>query len=182
VSIAYREPLFRSWCAVAGRGLYLEQIPRVGGNVRIEVGDNVTISGDLIIHGAHTFDEPLVVVGNRVFLGHRLTLQVAQRIVIEEGAAISPDCFIADHDGHPSDLRRRIMGHPTPADEVRPVRIGRQAWIGRGSSILKGVTVGEGAVVGVHSVVISDIPPFAVAIGNPARVVRRLATEEDSRQ
>ncbi len=45
-------------------------------------------------------------------------------------------------------------------------------WIGYGATILSGVTVGSGAVVGAGAVVARDIPPYAVAAGNPARVVR----------
>ena len=56
-------------------------------------------------------------------------------------------------------------------DEVKPVRVCRYAWIGQKSFILKGVTVGEGAVVGANSVVVTDVPPYTVVMGNPARVV-----------
>jgi acetyltransferase-like isoleucine patch superfamily enzyme len=61
---------------------------------------------------------------------------------------------------------------PDPKDS-RPVRICRGAWIGNGSHIMKGVTIGEGAVIGANSVVISDIPAYALALGNPAQVLIR---------
>ena len=51
------------------------------------------------------------------------------------------------------------------------MRICRRAWIGQNAFILKGVTIGEGAIIGVNSVVVTDIPAYAVAMGNPARVV-----------
>ena len=54
-----------------------------------------------------------------------------------------------------------------------PVRICRDAWIGYGTQILKGVTIGEGAVIGANSVVISNIPAYALAMGNPAEVLIR---------
>jgi len=111
-------------------------------------------------------------IGSGAFLGHRLSIAVAKEVVIDDGALIAQGCYIGDHDGHPADLALRIQGRPTPPDEVRPVRIGRHAWIGRDTHILKGVTVGEGAVVGAASVVVSDVPSFAVAAGNPARVIR----------
>jgi acetyltransferase-like isoleucine patch superfamily enzyme len=174
-ALIYREPIFRSMCASAGARLYLEQVPVFSGSVDVTVGDDVTVSGNLVIAGAHTFDRPRVSIGDRAFLGHRLTIMVAQEVIIEEGAGIAPGCFIADYDGHPSDLALRIAGAPTPKHEVKPVRIGKNAWIGRDSYVLKGVTIGEGAVVGVASVVTSDVPSFAVAFGNPARVVRSVA-------
>ncbi len=52
------------------------------------------------------------------------------------------------------------------------VRIGSDCWIGYGATILDGVTIENGAVVGAMSVVASDVPPYAVIVGNPARVIR----------
>jgi acetyltransferase-like isoleucine patch superfamily enzyme len=52
------------------------------------------------------------------------------------------------------------------------VIIGHDVWIGAGALILSGVTVGNGAVIGARAVVASDVPPYAVAVGNPARVVK----------
>ena len=51
--------------------------------------------------------------------------------------------------------------------------VGNDVWIGREARIMPGVTIGDGAVIGAHSVVASDIQPYAIAVGNPARVVRR---------
>jgi len=76
-----------------------------------------------------------------------------------------------DTDAHPKDVLERIADLPPRPEEIKPVRICRRAWIGQNAFILKGVTVGEGAVVGVNSVVVSDIPPYCVVMGNPARVV-----------
>jgi len=61
---------------------------------------------------------------------------------------------------------------------ARPIRIGRAAWIGFDVCILPGVTIGDGSIVGARSVVMDDVPPCALVAGNPARVIRRLDTEE----
>lgn len=52
------------------------------------------------------------------------------------------------------------------------VIIGNDVWIGRGAVILSGVTIGDGATIGAYAVVAKNIPPYAVAVGNPARVVK----------
>ena len=55
-----------------------------------------------------------------------------------------------------------------------PIKIGNHVWVGAGATILKGVTVGDHAIVGGGSVVTKDVPPYAVVVGNPAKVVKYL--------
>jgi maltose O-acetyltransferase len=61
---------------------------------------------------------------------------------------------------------------PDQGWEPRLVTIGADVWVGMGVSILPGVTIGEGAVIGAGSVVVRDIEPYGIAVGNPAKVVR----------
>ena len=60
---------------------------------------------------------------------------------------------------------------------ARPTRIGADVWLGAGVTVLGGVTIGDGCVVGAGAVVTRDLPPYAIAVGVPARVTgsRRLA-------
>jgi carbonic anhydrase/acetyltransferase-like protein (isoleucine patch superfamily) len=53
-----------------------------------------------------------------------------------------------------------------------PIQVMNNVWIGDRVILLPGVTVGDGAVLGAGCIVTKDVPPFAVAIGNPGRVVR----------
>ena len=64
---------------------------------------------------------------------------------------------------------------PTPDDmELRgDTVIGNDVWIGQNTTILPGVHIGDGAIIGANAVVGSDIPPYTVAVGNPARVIRK---------
>lgn len=170
----YRAPTFRSRCVSVGKDLSIERIPYVVGAPRIHIGNNVRISGVVKFAGGRTFDNPEIVIGNDVFIGNRTTFIVAKQIIVEDGVGIAAECLIADNDGHPLDAESRLKGLPPSPHEVKPVRICRNAWLSHGCYVLKGVTIGEGAVIGVSSVVMSDIPPFCVAMGNPARVVQRL--------
>jgi acetyltransferase-like isoleucine patch superfamily enzyme len=64
---------------------------------------------------------------------------------------------------------RGIEGTPATKGDVV---IGNDVWIGHGATILSGVTIGDGAVVGAMAVVAKDVPPYAIVVGNPARVVK----------
>lgn len=64
---------------------------------------------------------------------------------------------------------QRIFGYVTSKGNVT---IGNDVWIGSHVTILSGVTIGDGAIIGAYSVVAKSIPPYAIAVGNPARVIR----------
>src|SRR3989442_15487274 len=76
-----------------------------------------------------------------------------------------------------SDFTRRVE----PAEQARPIAIGNGVWIGFDSVVLPGVAIGDGAIVGARSVVTSDVPPYAIVAGNPARVIRQLDPEASRR-
>ncbi|HEY2200287.1 MAG TPA: CatB-related O-acetyltransferase [Solirubrobacteraceae bacterium] len=57
--------------------------------------------------------------------------------------------------------------------------IGNDVWIGRDAMVMPGVTVGDGAIIGAGAVVASDVPPYAIVVGNPARLIRRRFSDED---
>lgn len=70
------------------------------------------------------------------------------------------------------------FGHYTPRMH-KHVHIGHDVWIGENVFINDGLTIGNGAVIGAHSVVTHDIPPYAVAVGVPAKVIKyRFSSEE----
>lgn len=68
-----------------------------------------------------------------------------------------------------------------PPEAVRPrtfITIGNDVWLGHGCTILSGVTVGDGAIVGARAVVTRDVPPYAIAVGSPAREIRKRFSPE----
>lgn len=85
------------------------------------------------------------------------------------GIDIGDSCQIASYvqiltADHPRDPALRAEGW----ELGKPIRIGRNVWIGSGAIILPGVTVGDDAIIGAGSVVTRDVPPGAMAAGNPA--------------
>ena len=69
-------------------------------------------------------------------------------------------------------IGRASQNLKNPAKNPRQIIIGHDVWIGHGATVMGGVKIGTGAVIGTGSVVSKDIPPYAIAVGNPARVVK----------
>jgi acetyltransferase-like isoleucine patch superfamily enzyme len=78
--------------------------------------------------------------------------------------------YITDQNHGYEDVTRPISVQSMPE---KAVRIGNGSWIGHGSVILPGSDIGEHVVIGANSVVTGTIPSFSVAVGVPARVVKR---------
>lgn len=175
ITILYREPLFRYRCEHAGDRLSLNLLPEAPGHTAIYFGDDVTCHGKLGIYSARVFDHPVLRVGNRVSIGHQVMFSCNREIVIEDDVLIANNCLFFDNDGHPVDAGLRAAGYAAPPEKTAPVRVCRYAWIGAGCYILKGVTIGEGSIIGSGSVVTTDIPPYSIAAGNPAKVLKVLS-------
>ena len=92
------------------------------------------------------------------------------KVVLGDYVMMGRECFIYtyNHETSRTDIPMQRQGS-TPQ---RPVKIGNDVWLGSRVTILPGVTIGDGAIVGASSVVTKDVPPYAVACGNPARVVK----------
>nr|WP_269205202.1 acyltransferase [Motilibacter aurantiacus] len=118
-----------------------------------------------------------VEVGEQVIFGHHVTIGAHERVVIGRDSMLAELVSVRDHDHDFTDPDRPIREQGV---RVAPVRIGRDVWIGAKATVLRGVTIGDGAVIGANAVVTKDVPPFAVAVGVPARVVayRRAAAAE----
>jgi acetyltransferase-like isoleucine patch superfamily enzyme len=159
----YSFQLFRSQAAEAvriGRGssIYLGVMFDVGIQGRVSIGDFTLINGARIICDAEvSIGDYCLISWNTVFMDTRRLPQnaAARRRELELVATREPRRFESE----------------APA---QPIRIGRNVWIGFDACVLPGVTIGEGAVIGARSVVVEDVPPFSVAVGNPARVIRKL--------
>ncbi|HWB95746.1 MAG TPA: acyltransferase [Bryobacteraceae bacterium] len=170
----YKEPLFRSRCESVGRNLYLDgPMPFVMGQAEIHIGNNVKINGALSILSGRFVDRPKLTIQDRAIIGAGTVISVNREVVIEEDVMVATNCRIADNDGHPREADLRAQHAPLRDRDMRPVRICRNAWIGNGTQIMKGVTIGEGAIIGANSVVISSIPEYCMAMGNPAEIFLR---------
>ena len=172
LSYLYIEPLFRGRCEAMGKRFTVHRMPHVPGHTKIFIGDDVSFFGQVDIFSARVFDEPKLIIGNRVVLGHITSFLVNKEVVIEDDVKVASGVVIMDSDAHPQDAEERAADAPPYAQDIKPVRICRKAWIGQRAMIMKGVTIGEGAIVGAGSVVTHSVPPGAIVVGIPAHVVK----------
>ena len=104
-------------------------------------------------------------IGKGVFVNSNLLAMARGGITIGDYARIAANVQLISNNHDPYDLNVLTC---------KPVEIGDYAWIGAGATVLPGVRVGCHAVIGASSVVTKDVPDYAVAVGNPARVIKML--------
>lgn len=95
----------------------------------------------------------------------------AEHIHIEDGVWIAAQCLLLCHKRNLSDYHVGDDYNKTPY-KIKDIHLKRGCCIGMRSIIMPGVTVGEGAIIGAGPVVTHDIPPYTVAVGNPAVVLK----------
>lgn len=113
--------------------------------------------------------------GKHIRVGKRFFANFNFVVLDETYVTIGDDCFIgpnvsiytACHSIDPVERNSRN-------EWARPVTIGNNVWIGGSTTILPGVTIGDNVTIGAGSVVVKDIPSNVVAVGNPAKVVKRI--------
>ena len=113
--------------------------------------------------------------GKQISVGRRFFANFSFTVLDEAPVTIGDDCFIGPNVSiytacHSTDPVERN----TRNERARPVKIGDNVWIGGSVTILPGVTIGSNVTIGAGSVVVNDIPDNCVAVGNPARVVRKI--------
>jgi acetyltransferase-like isoleucine patch superfamily enzyme len=120
-------------------------------------------------------DHPVVRIGDRCLIGKGTGIVGHQSVELGDDVWTGHHVYITDanHGYEDPDVPIGRQFAPT-----RPVRVGSASWIGHGSIVLGGVTIGQHVVVGAGSVVTDDLPDYSVAVGNPARVIRRYVDGE----
>lgn len=104
-------------------------------------------------------------LGQDVFANHGLTVMSLGSITIDDGVMMGPEVALLTVNHEPKNIR---------VVKAAEIHIKKNAWLGARVIVLPGVTIGENAIIGSGAVVTKDIPDNAVAVGNPARVIKML--------
>lgn len=191
-----RNLLYRDIFARIGSSVYIEDGVKFLNTSGIDIGNGVNIMHGVSINAK---GHP----NNRVYLGDKVSLErgVDMRamkdthIHIDEGTFIGPYvclagpgnikigkwCLIAAHVG--IFANNHIFDDPTQTIEDQGITregivIEDDCWLGHAVTVLDGVTIGKGSVIGAGAVVTKDIPPFSIAVGVPAKVVKSRKAQE----
>ena len=156
-----------SFVAFPPGSVYNERWIRIGSGAMI--GPWVTLSAGMA-PGQQMITDPVVAIGDRVVIGRGSHVVGHLCIEIGDDVQTGPYVYVTDQNHGYSDPDQPI-GTQVPHDA--PVVIGPGSWLGAGVIVLPGARIGRNVAVGAGSVVTGTLPDHCVAVGVPARVIKR---------
>ena len=119
--------------------------------------------------------KPRLILHDHVVVQAMCHIGCIDRVEIGEWSTMGARCYITDHT-HGGTSREELLLPPRkrPLVSRGPVKIGKYVHLGEGVCVMPGVTIGDYSVVGAGAVVTRDIPPFSVAVGSPAKVIKQI--------
>jgi acetyltransferase-like isoleucine patch superfamily enzyme len=159
----------RAFCRWPVSGNVLEAFD--GG--RLDVGEGTLFEPGVWVTVA---DEGRVRIGEGSFLNRNVMVASHELVEIGDHCMFANGCFITDANHRYDDPDKPVTWQGFSSKG--PTRIGDNVWCGANVVVTSGVTIGERCVIGANSVVTTDIPPFSIAAGAPAKVLRQIEYEE----
>jgi acetyltransferase-like isoleucine patch superfamily enzyme len=145
---------------------------RLAGSGHIEFGQGVTLLGNVVPVELICRKGARISIGDHTFINYGLSISAHKSINIGRHCLLGHYLSIQDTDESAVEQSEMERSSKTA------VTIGDHVWIGAHVIILPGVSIGQHSAVGAGSVVTRDIPAYCLAVGNPARVVRRFGPEQ----
>lgn len=146
----------------------------------ISIGDNFSGGYDIALWSWNAVnikgDGCKLIIKNNVSITDRCIISAANRIEIGNGCLLGRDTFITDN-SHGKNITLEeldISPHERDIYSKGTVIIGDNVWTGKNVCIMPNVKIGNGAIIGANSVVTHNIPPYSVAVGSPAKVIKTI--------
>lgn len=145
---------------------------------RIYIADNVAINKYcwLAANPLTGEDDCQLTIGSNTTIGDFCHIYATKRINIMEGVLLANHVYISDNLHSYEQINVPIKHQPIK--QLRPVTIGEGSWLGENVCVI-GASVGKHCVIGSNSVVTHDIPDYSVAVGAPAKVIKRYDFETE---
>ena len=190
-------PAFCQRCSILWRNLYSayirHQIRQCGelklGSTQLhlfglrymEFGDQVDMHFNARVQCIDYFQptdqhfKPRLILHDHVVVQAMCHIGCIDRVEIGEWSTMGARCYITDHT-HGGTSREELLLPPRkrPLVSRGPVKIGKYVHLGEGVCVMPGVTIGDYSVIGAGAVVTRDIPPFSIALGSPAKVIKQI--------
>ena len=162
------------YCKRCAKSLSLRQCKYIHPKGELFIGDNSRLQCWGSYESSSIYPrqilEPSLVIGKNFHATRNLTIQCAGKTVIGDDVLVASDVFVIDYN---HGLNPNTNSYLDNQLEVFEVTIGNGVWIGNNVVILPGVHIGDKAIIGAGSVVTKDVPPYTIAAGNPARLVKK---------
>lgn len=136
----------------------------------ISIGDKVTIAQYSWLMGNKDAGQQTLSIGDRVSIGHFSHIIAKYNVVIEDHVLIADKVYITDCNHNYKNIAQSVIEQGICC--AGEVRIGEGSWLGENVCII-GAKVGKHCVIGANAVVTDDIPDYSVAVGVPAKVIKR---------
>lgn len=141
---------------------------------RIDIGSKVILGKGTFLHPSTKYAgkklNSFISIGDGVHMTCDAKILCAGHITIEDYVLLGPDVFIIDHSHGIDPTKKTYSGQPL---EIKDVLIKTGAWLGAKTIVLPGITIGAHSIIGAGSVVTKDIPDYCIAVGNPAKVIKK---------
>lgn len=157
-----------------GRNIYVGIGCKIINNGMIELNENVKLRGNAFIS---TNKNSIIKVGKNTDIGINSRICAANKIIIGDNVLFGPNVYIADQDHKYKDVKKPIMEQG--AYKTKGIIIGEGTWIGINVVIIGEVTIGKNCVVGANSVLTKSIPDYSVAVGAPAKIIKKYDVDLD---
>jgi carbonic anhydrase/acetyltransferase-like protein (isoleucine patch superfamily) len=163
-----------------GRKTILVSPDKIEGEEYITLEDNVSINSMAWLLALEQGNaKPELLVKRGAVIGRFSHIVALQHVEIERNVLIADKVYISDNIHDYSDINIPIMKQALLFKA--PVIIGENSWIGENVSII-GASVGKHCVIGANAVVTNDIPDYSVAVGSPAKVIKKFNIEKNEWQ
>jgi acetyltransferase-like isoleucine patch superfamily enzyme len=147
----------------------------IEGKQYIEIQDNVNLAKGIYLAATNqTGHTPEIIIGRGTRLGNFNHIYATRSIVIGENVLTSERVYISDNLHNYTDINRPIIAQEI--NQVSNVRIGSGSWLGQNVCVI-GCSIGKNCVIGANAVVTRDIPDYCVAVGIPAKVIKKYNPE-----
>lgn len=136
----------------------------------ISIGTKVFVGHNSWLMGSETQDSKGLIIKDNTIIGHFAHIIAYREVIIENDVLLADKVFISDcsHNYKGADIPIQNQG----ISFIKPVLIGEGSWLGENVCVC-GADIGKHCVIGANSVVTKDIPDYCVAVGSPAKIIKK---------